>query len=239
MICAGDGVVGGTTYVPDAPLACMFDGCAPQLYKRKKVFVEDFIANTCADRQDEICAELDAPAAGPAVSGHHYVEWDGCEALRMSEWGIGSNVTSEDQSDCARITGMWTDAAFACWTISPATGAGCFTIVEVEYTYEDTFSAPYYHSDPCIVGSHWVGVTQMWRCRYARPVATGQKVAIGLYRLIAAEVGFIPTYGSQTVSGLYNCPGYVSACVGAYASAPLTLGTPWHPPRTISVARLC
>lgn len=230
----------GQTNFPDQELNCMYGPCSPQFYGRKKIFVEDWLANDCNDMAIifEQCEALSQVEQGPAVSGHHYVEWEGCEALLL-----GSNETFEDQSDCASIVAMYKDVPVNCIGTGTDQLTGCWTVVDVDYIYQDGFAARGWRhtgASPCAeVERTWIYPQQVWNCRYARKNGPNQAVAVGAYRLMSASCALFRTYWQRNVSGQTNCQRIVDVCASSWATAPVDTGTPWQPPPTIDVWRIC
>lgn len=229
-VSAGDGCL---TFngAPENVMACMRGACTPKRYKRKKVYWPDYYTSTCnsdQDAKDEACSAMSSAPEGPAISGTHIVEWSGCEELV-----IGENDYYEEQSDCAYITGMYVDQQAKCLD-GTVIQSGCFTLVDVEYTYDDNFNVKRWRGPDCDKDTVNEAFTQVWRCRYARKVAANQKVAVGNYSLISIQVTLFPTIGP---SGL--CESYRNLCSTSWTASPLSSDLPWQPPPTIKVSRLC
>ena len=222
----------------DQDLDCMHGDCSPQTYKRKKIYVQDWMGNDCFDDTEaraEMCQTLADAQDGPPTSGHHIVEWENCEELVLTEWGGPyHNETYEDQSDCVRIVDMYVDQYLKCLD-GTVIQSGCFTLVDVEYEYIDNFDVKYWHGPGCTQTTVNETFRQVWRCRYARPVGINQKVAIGTYRLISVQVTLFPTVGPTTTP----CGTYVNECAASWLMSPITPGLPWNPPTTLTVTRIC
>jgi hypothetical protein len=236
----------GGFYYPDQGLPCMDGSCHPQRYRRKKIFVQDFLANYCNNPETiaEMCEAIQQAEEGPTLGGYHVLEWTGCDALRIPG-DVNSNVTYEDQSDVARIVGMYIDQPFKNLHGVVSSEPGCFAVVDVEYTYEDEFAAKHWYGGPqdgeCESNHLNVFLSQTWLCRYIRKVQVGNKIPVGNYFLCGVQVNCFSTYTNLFPPGQddTNCKQVIDVNASNYLSLPISPGAPWNPPTSISVTRIC
>jgi hypothetical protein len=250
---------------PDQELDCMVGECGTVPYTRKKVFVRDWYASdaACIDRTDEMCADMTSSGQPQPQFGWHELRWRGCSGPNES------NTYYEDQSDAVRIHGMYLDRRW-CSTSYPCTGCyggvdvgtcthvavglcndppqfdGCMTIIEVEYEFTDGGEFGNWRDNAqgnCSRTTVQFAFSQIYKCTYGRRNAANEKVAVGQYKLLRAEVTPFSTYKAQTPPASLCCDpcngATIIACAGNYASAPVTLNTPWKPPQFITVTRTC
>ena len=267
MLCAGDGQI-AQEYIPDQGLDCMIGECGTTPYTRKKVFVEDWYASdaVCIDRQNDMCADMTSTGQPQPQFGWHELRWRGCAApneqnIYYDDQSDAVRITGMflDRRWCSTsypCTGAYCyQTSTQCHHVpvglcdDPEEFDGCMTIIEVAYEFSDGAEFGNWHrdaNDVCVRSTTYVSLTQEYRCVYGRRNAANEKVAVGQYKLLSASVDPFPTYKSngynQTGS---NCcrtcldPSTISACAPNYASAPVTLNTPWKPPQFITVARSC
>ena len=236
IICdsAGSGAVAGGQAID-----CKRGGCGRQTYRRKALGLDVFALGVC-DEADMCDAMVDTDA--PTDMGTATIEWTFCGGVIANDCpgNSGCPDVTNIQSNAVAINfvtpGVEWDAANCSWNTATASTTDCRTVIEVEYTYQDSFDYPYYTDNGfCDSYTATFSVTRTWICYYARRVGPGQFYAEGQYALVrCTDPGGVSTYGGG--SSTCTLPGgTVCSADGLTAIAPPTT---WTPPQYITLVRL-
>ena len=236
IICdsAGSGAVAGGLAID-----CKRGGCGRQTYRRKALGLDASALGVC-DEADLCDALIDDPA--PTDSGTATIEWTFCGTVIANDCpgNSGCPDVTNIQSPAVAInfvtTGVQWDAVNCTWTTATESTSDCRTVIEVEYTYSDSFDYPYYTDNGfCDSYSVTFTVTRTWICYYARRVAPGQYYAEGQYALVRCTYpGAVSTYGA----GSSTCALAGGTVCSVDGLTPISPPTTWNPPQYITLARL-
>jgi hypothetical protein len=222
------------------------------MYRRKAVGNTDFMDTFC---ESEICDSI-VDEAAPTASGFHRLTWNWCPGTDRSDCDFvvsggecGANI-EDDQDGAVNIDVIIPNAHWnftTCARDFPETNNECVTLVEVTYTYSDSFVIPrwdtvdgacvsnditfYPESDPPPGFSHVVE----WKCIYGRRVAPGQFFAEGSYQLLRCEYPAAYRTYLPTTNGICFIDGGV-VCASSWGDLP-NVPTTWKPPNSIEVIR--
>lgn len=246
---AGDGLIWGCLdfLYPD----CAVEGsCQRQEYRRHAVGNTDLMGDYC---ENLICNSI-VNSNAPRTQGWHLWKWSFCpgeDAAECDSIGgdCGPNVEN-DQDGAVRINFVIPNVHWNftnCARDYPTTNTECATIINVTYTYIDSFTALRWDTvngdcvsntvtfEPRSNGQPVSSNEVTWICTYGRLVADGQRFAEGSYQLLRCE--YPPAYRTYIPNYPYYCdiPGGVvcASSWGADCSPPTT----WKPPSTIQLTR--
>jgi hypothetical protein len=231
----GTGTVAGGT-----ALDCKRGGCGRVKYRRKALGLDVWALGVC-EVVDMCDAMIDEDA--PADNGGAVAEWTFCSAVKPQE--APGNPFLPDvvnvSSPAVRIEGIYPQQAWnpaTCfWIAAGPSTTDCRTLIEVTYTYSDTFQYPAFTDSgfcdqyEATYNTGFIG----WRCYYNRRVAPGQFFAEGRYALVRCEYpGAIQTL--QAVGTTCNVPG--GTICSTDGLTPITPPTLWKPPQYVNLVRL-
>lgn len=207
-------------------------------YRRKALGLDVFALGVC-DEADMCDAMIDEPAV--ADQGTAIVEWSFCAQVLPQENPLSpfypdiTNIQSPGVMIEQITPNMEFDPVNCQWQQADANTIDCRTVIQVVFTYSDTFEYPYFtDSGFCDQYSDTFSVTRSWTCHYSRRVAVGQFFAEGQYALVKCVYpGGIPTDGATTSCTLGG--GTICSVNGL---TPITPPTLWQPPQYINLVRL-
>ena len=229
---AGSGAVGSGQV-----LDCKRGGCGRQPYRRKFLGLDTFAQGVC----DDLCEQLIDEDA-PTDSGTATIEWTFCGQVVANDCPGGAycpdvtNVQSPAVAINLVTPALEWNSATCSWNPATESTEDCRTVIEVEYTYHDSFDAPYY-TDSGFCDSYTVTftVSRTWICYYSRRVGPGQYYAEGQYSLVRCIYpGAVATYPPSTTP--CNVPGGTVCSMDGLT--PIAPPTTWTPPQYINLVRL-
>jgi hypothetical protein len=225
--------------------SCQRGSCGSVTFKEKAVGNDTFSMIYC-DETDYCNAMRDATA--PTNSGSSHMEWTTCMAPDGEDVGgpyypdiaytfndhvriIGAAATSRfipgiPGSDCA-------------WVNTSEEDTDCRSIVEVVYTFTNSFDYPFFQDNgpgqECDQTTSTISTTQSWICVYSKRPTGSQYWALGSYPLVKVTYPTAAhTYGPiGTTCGI---PGGVVCSANGLDS--VTSPTPWQPPSSVTVVRV-
>jgi len=233
------------------PSCALVGSCGRQTYRRKAVGNTDFMGTFC---ESEICESIIDEAA-PTASGSHLMQWDWCPGTDRPDCDFvrsvgecGANI-EDTQDGAVNIDGIYPNAHWnftTCTRDYPAENDDCVTLIEVTYTYNDSFLVTRWDTlgDACISDEFTFSPTTAstggysfveWRCVYGRRVGTGQYFAEGLYQLLRCEYPAAYRTYVQPADDVCIINGGV-ACATAWGSSP-NIPTTWQPPSNVTLTR--
>ena len=186
---------------------------------------------------------------GPYDAGDHTVIWTGCRDIDTDEIngapGSAPDILN-DQEGAVRINTIracrrWDFPQCQVGGTSPSNYTTNVTVIQVDYTYQDTFTPPRYMEGPSgeceFVQFASVTLTQTWRCWYIKKPTAGNFYAQGSYFLARCEypAAFSTKPANDTDPWCTINGGTV--CASAYGTYPVP-PTIWKPPATITLVRL-
>ena len=237
IICdsAGSGAVAGGQVID-----CKRGGCGRQQYRRKALGLDASALGVC-DEADLCEAMVDDPA--PTDSGTATIEWTFCGTVIADDCpgNSGCPDVTNIQSPAVAINfvtaGVEWNPATCSWVAATESTEDCRTIIEVQYTYQDSFGYPYY-TDNGFCDSYQATFNtgaRTWTCYYARRVGPGEYYAEGQYSLVRCTYpGAVATYGAG--SSTCSLPG--GTVCSADGLTPVAPPTTWTPPQYINLVRL-
>lgn len=234
---AGTGILG----YEDTETSCGQGGCGRIEYRRKAVGNEDIVCviYDCEGIKDD---------PGPYDAGDHTVIWTGCRDILTDEVNDPpANLPDilNDQEGAVRINSIlacrrWDFPQCQIGGTSPSNFTTNVTVIQVDYTFTDTFTFPVYElnaSNECeFQNTGTANLTQQWRCWYIKKPTAGNYYAQGAYYLARCE--YPAAFNTKAGVGQPFCAiNGGTVCASAYGTYPVP-PTIWKPPATINLLRL-
>jgi hypothetical protein len=235
---AGTGILG----YEDTEWICGRGGCGRIDYRRKAVGNEDIVCVTydCDGIKDD---------PGPYDAGDHTVIWTGCRDIYTDEQTAPLGSLPDilnDQEGAVRINAIlacrrWDFPQCQIGGTSPSGYTTNVTVIQVDYTFSDTFTFPVYElnaSNECeFQNTGIVTLTQQWRCWYIKKPTAGNFYAQGAYFLARCEYPAAFSTKPANDSDPWCAINGGTVCASAYGTYPVP-PTTWKPPATINLVRL-
>lgn len=231
---AGQGTVAGGEVID-----CKRGGCGRQKYRRKALGIDTFALGVC-DETTLCDAMIDEDA--PEDNGIATIEWSFCSLVQPQENPLDptypdiTNIQSPTVEIGFVSPNMAFNATLCTWNGAASGETDCRTLIEVTFTYADSFDYPYFtDSGFCDQYDDTYTVSRSWICYYSRRVAPGQFYAEGNYALVKVIYpGGIQTNGT----GSSTCTLAGGTICSVDGLTPVTPPTTWKPPAYINLARL-
>lgn len=233
---------GALSDVSDSDRACMAGNCDRQIYQRKALYFEDFTPTDCPDLYPGWCENM-YDEEGPSFYSDGLIgDFIGCQEITMPTLDIDGSTEFTSFGEVVTCVQFECNAGYLSWDFAPPGAAPVYTLVNVVYTWPgDSFTINGLLGD-CSIGP--IGVfagAQLYFATYARPIAAGERYALGTYQLVAASwAGEHKTLTDDGFGGAIDCPpnSLDHVACRAYADALPSNTPPWTLPETIYVSRI-